>query len=347
MEEGPLPTRAQVKAAEFSQWYPLFSSLPENSLRRKNVTLRSQSICLPPSFKEYLLSDGVRLPIGAKTSGILDFGGSDTSDWSEDGSQAGDGDTDDGLSKEEDIDFSGLCREIQQAIDNLGGEVVPKLNWSSPRDAVWVNGNSLKCKAPGDVFLLLKSSDFCSHDLQYAMKEVSDPNENDTVELELVLRKWCNFFPSQEFRCFVRDGELIAVSQRHHSQSFQHLVRDQYLFRSLVIEFFDEIVKPNYATSNYVFDVYIDKKERVWLVDFNVWGRRTDALLYTWAELSGADSDIVEIRVVQSEKEVRADPLSSYRAPIDTLYMTSLTGGDSAKFDEFMGLCEKPRDEDE
>jgi hypothetical protein len=50
----------------------------------------------------------------------------------------------------------------------------------------------------------------------------------------------------------------------------------------------------------------------------------------------------VEIRFVEKDKEVRHDPLSSYKAPIDTLHLASMTGGDSAKFEEFMGMCQRP-----
>ncbi len=55
---------------------------------------------------------------------------------------------------------------ISAAIKDLGGTVFPKLNWSAPRDAAWISHNaSLRCATPGDVFLLLKSSEFVSHDL--------------------------------------------------------------------------------------------------------------------------------------------------------------------------------------
>lgn len=31
-------------------------------------------------------------------------------------------------------------------------------------------------------------------------------------------------------------------------------------------------------------DVYVDKRGRVWLVDFNVFAPVTDALLFSWAD---------------------------------------------------------------
>jgi hypothetical protein len=62
--------------------------------------------------------------------------------------------------------FAELEVKIKKAIDKLGGDVFPKLNWSSPRDVPWImNMGTLKCSTPGDVFLLLKSSEFVTHDL--------------------------------------------------------------------------------------------------------------------------------------------------------------------------------------
>lgn len=64
---------------------------------------------------------------------------------------------------------------IVEAIDDLGGNIFPKLNWSSPRDAAWMGfGNSLKCSCPAQVWLLLKSSDFVAHDLTQPYKDTED-----------------------------------------------------------------------------------------------------------------------------------------------------------------------------
>ena len=34
-----------------------------------------------------------------------------------------------------------------------------------------------------------------------------------------------------------------------------------------------------------VLDVYLDKKNRIWIIDFNVFGEPTSALLFEWTEL--------------------------------------------------------------
>lgn len=345
----PMPTRGEVCHCQISSWYSTFAKLSPNPLQRHKGTMRTVFINLPDDFVEYLRgtddSRGLRLPKGCKTSSFLpneDLGDDQDAPY-----------------------FPQLDAQIESAIQSLGGKALPKLNWSAPKDALWINGGTLQCRTPGDVYLLLKASDFCSFDLNYALQNVigedserndADPPNQDisqATRFQLALRQWCQLYPSQEFRCFVKDHELVAISQRHDSQHFEHLSKDLYLMRSLIVEFFDEIVQHKFAggsVSRYCFDCYIDRKELVWLVDFNVWGQRTDTLLFTWDELEAMDSlDVVtpDIRIVETEKEVRSDPLASYRAPMDAVHLASLTGGDPKAFEALMELCQRQGDDAE
>jgi len=140
---------------------------------------------------------------------------------------------------------------------------------------------------------MLKSSDFCMHDLTHALDDLDEGEitiSTPTIEYELVLRKWSNLHDSMEFRCFVGNNELVAISQRHHTQHFSHLNKDSTNIRSTVNQFFIGAFRDNFNISrrrrrhdmvldNYVFDIYVDKDHRVWLIDFNVWSIRTDLLL--------------------------------------------------------------------
>lgn len=137
----------------------------------------------------------------------------------------------------------------------------------------------------------------------------------------------------------------VAISQRNHTQHYPHLLRDKDDIQSTVLTFFDEYVQNQFAdgmVSRYVLDVYIDQKQRVWIVDFNVWGKSTDTLLFEWSELLTLDvEDEPTFRIVETAQEVRQDPLSSYRAPIDTVDLASMTTA-SSQFEEFMKQCERP-----
>ena len=92
-------------------------------------------------------------------------------------------------------------------------------------------------------------------------------------------------------------------------------------------------------------------------MDFNPWSQSTDSLLFDWSELvtmddedadvTGDDDDdepqlLPDFRIVETNQQVRQDPLASYRAPIDTVDLASMVGGDAKQFEEFMKQCQKP-----
>ena len=190
-------TYKELIACQFSSWYPKFRSLnkhSEKSYPKNNVTIRSKIISpLPHEFIEYLKSDGVVLPKGAeKLSSCIP---ENADDWStDDEHEHQEDDNDDDEQHEELAYFPELNRQIEEILETLG-PVMPKLNWSAPRDVSWLNESTLKCSTLGDVYLLLKSSDFCMFDLDHALDDIDLSSEEDPkIVHELVLRKWCVIF---------------------------------------------------------------------------------------------------------------------------------------------------------
>jgi hypothetical protein len=166
--------------------------------------------------------------------------------------------------------------------------VAPKLNWSAPKDATWINAtNSMECRSPNDIYLLLKSSDFVTHDIAHAFDDTSDQDSDadDDIPYHLVLRKWITLNPSLEFRCFVRNRRLIAMCQRDLNH-FDFLFKMEDKLRDTVQDFFDLRLRDTFPDSNFTFDVYVPPPHgKVWLMDVNPWALRTDPLLFSWMEL--------------------------------------------------------------
>ena len=188
---------------------------------------------------------------------------------------------------------------------------MPKLNWSAPKDATWISAtNDMDCRTPNDVYLLLKSSDFVTHDLEQVFDDCESDTESDSASNSeasqkedevpearcvthsagsseipycLVLRKKIPAYnPSLEFRCFVRARQLLCMCQRdlNHFSFLPPLVSK---FRSLIQQFFDKNLQKKFPDENFVFDVYIPPPhDRVWLIDLNPWAPRTDPLLFSW-----------------------------------------------------------------
>ncbi|RHY15527.1 hypothetical protein DYB32_010751 [Aphanomyces invadans] len=252
----------------------------------------------------------------------------------------------DGIRAQEDLYPATFVRAVKDGIDRLGGRVFVKLDWSSPKDAKWIMGNSLCCTSFEDVLTLLKASDFIVHDLTLAYdgcydKDVVGKTRPDTFHL--VLKKWCNFFDSMHFRCFVgRHSTLLGICQRNCTQVYDFLASDS--TQDAVCDAIETFFEAHLSTSsvlpdpNYVFDVYVDKDHNVYLLDVNVFGAVTDPLLFTWDELHRAlvadeDRHGVDFRVATPESAARfTDPYGQYRVPVDLVHHLAQPGG----FDDFI-----------
>jgi hypothetical protein len=209
--------------------------------------------------------------------------------------------------------FPELHQTIRDTIQQLGGAVAPKLNWSAPKDAAWISRhqNTMKCTSPNDVYLLLKSSSFVSHDLEHAFDSCasssaqSPPPAGNGAAFSpvLVLRAFFSPLPSLEFRCFVKDRTLVGITQRDlNHYGFLLSIREP--IKQRVRELFDRKLRFTFPEASFVFDIYIPEADydsdaeddanhdsgsvrlgRARLIDFNPWAPHTDTLLFDWVEL--------------------------------------------------------------
>lgn len=126
----------------------------------------------------------------------------------------------------------------------------PKLNWTSPRDAAWISATqSLKCTSPFDVFLLLKSSDFINHDLNHIYEQCIDADErkSEPIQYDLILKKWYDLQPSMEFRCFVKNQEIIGITQRDVT-FYPFLLDIKQDIEHSIYNFFEDVIRDNFES---------------------------------------------------------------------------------------------------
>ena len=281
----------------FEQWYPLV---------RKNA-MKCRVVELPHAFSSYLEEDGMLLPAGVSTP-EMDSQLSDDEDLVEVGG-------DEGVSPSA-VDLGDLEQRLQGALDEVGGKAFVKLNFSAPTDAAWVT-NGLKCISTTDIFYLLKASERITDDVNIlaALKEQQEPHVTPNAlapdgalranNLKLVVKKWANFHPAMEFRCFVCAGQLVGICQRECSAFYEFLLVESDAIAETISAFVvDGATTPLLNLfSSYTLDVYVDKNKRVWIVDVGPFGHRCDPLLFTWQELEMAAAD-VERRGMQCEMRV-------------------------------------------
>lgn len=325
---------ADLRRCQIKEWYPLFEA----------HTIPTLFLPLPPSYLFYLQglslspsSDGGRSPapfLLPSSSAAFHHFPSHTTLPDPDSNFDPDSDSDsDSDSDAEAPAFPELESEVEQSISALGGAVVPKLNWSSPKDATWMSPfGSLRCESFAEICLLLHSSDCIIHDLTEALpscRDYADQEQQSESEFQffLALRKWIpDIRPEHEFRCFVQEKNLRGISQREVTALYPSLLTQKDQIIDLVSDFFYQIVKPVFESKDYTFDVYlIPKKKKVILVDFNPWGAFTLPLLFEWEELE-QEREEVEIRIVESSLGIR--PGIKTAVPYDYLDTSEGSGWD-------------------
>ncbi|BGP32516.1 hypothetical protein JCM10296v2_004297 [Rhodotorula toruloides] len=334
----PLHT-ADILACQFSHWYPLFRRIGP-----KATVIRP--IPDEDDFVEYLESDRLFLPEGSGPMGLSELSDSDSDDESPASSTDGADDRPRPSPRQRQrrqFSFPHLDAEIRSALSRYDGAVFPKLNWSSPQDAAWMlPGQNLKCQTPADVYLLLKSSDFISHDLDRAFDDCVDYDRALSLEgssldqrrgrrgwsFELVLKKWFDMPRSQEWRCFVRENRLLAISQRD-TTFYGFLQGDEVKanLRTQISDFWAREIRDKAPLSSYIFDLYLTRdSSRLFLIDLNPFSPRTDTLLFPPSHLlslhQSPSPSLPELRVVESEKGGGLPRYAHNRYPRDVVELS-------------------------
>ncbi|KAG6903116.1 hypothetical protein C0995_004663 [Termitomyces sp. Mi166 len=340
----PPQTAYYIRSFQFSSWYPHFSGLSI-----KSTVIRP----LSQEFRDYLNSDGVYVPEGSEDNATESILSDDDDD---------DDDEDEEDEEHPSFSFPELDKQIRECIKAYEA-VFPKLNFSSPRDASWIlpASSPLKCTSPSDVYLLLKSSDFITHDLSIENVFAGCDDPSSSYELELVLRKWYAMDGSRELRCFVRRNSLVGISQRdtNYYDFLNEPGTKETIARNVKGYWQKNIRNSKHWEENpdYVFDFFLTRDlSRGHIVDFNPYAPRTDPLLFTYEELAdlsdasngviGYDSvqkdgpELPEFRVIDS----RAHPAATTNAPAhqhNMIPIEALSLSSGRDIEEFAELWKK------
>lgn len=284
---GPECTIQHINNCKFSSWSEVYRRIYPKTRVIKD---------LPQEFLDYLNEDGIVLPgeqivpdddhepeiteVGSESDVAMDEPISDSTDVAD-------------ISYESKKDsFPELMIQIQDAIQELGNAVMPKLNWSAPRDAKWMSPtNNLMCNSPNEIFMLLKASDYITHDLCEAYSQCTDyspetvTNIPDCNKFELVLRKWFDINPAVEFRCFVKDRHIVGITQRDMNY-YDYLPALKERIQDSIMTTFETYIQNTFPDANFVFDVYVPSPyNKAWLIDINPYASKTDTLLFDWDEI--------------------------------------------------------------
>lgn len=265
-EEIPL-TKEEVLACSFEQWYP----------RLKRWSPPAKIIPLPADFFKFLEQPLIKLPNQEKVVEI-----------------ESDSDSEDETPFEFSPEFMDFYRRVELTVADFQ---FPKLNWLAPKDARWINSNSLRCVTADDVLLLLKSSDHIADDLDAPFLEVKPPVTGGANSYSLVLKRWIDINPSQEFRIFVHDGKAVGASQRDLNH-YPHLAAAKSELEPPLWRIAGQVAAQMPILS-FVVDIYMAPNQEPSVIDINPFLRKTSPLLYTWHELLQPETPC-ELRLVDT-----------------------------------------------
>jgi hypothetical protein len=283
------------KPFSFHYWYPIL----------ENDCIKAKLVPLPVNFIEYLLADGIFL--GDNNKAFLNFSNvesvdSSGEDWPEEGVP---------IESQKSVSFLQLYDEINEIISSrFDGKCFPKLNGFCPSDASWMNwSGTMECSNADQVVLLLKSSDIISNYLTSLEKfKLEEIYLTIPQPFNLVLKKYYNISVGCEFRCIVKEGKLIGISQRYPNKLYPFLNENKDKYIAQISTFFTTKIAPKFLEQNFIFDLYIDKN-RPWILDISPLNENLNLCLFSWNDVLNMNAPEISLggpvyRVINEESSI-------------------------------------------
>ena len=161
-----------------------------------------------------------------------------------------------------------------------------------------VSGNcfvSVDCCAPTDTerFKVKGGAVYSAKSAWYYLShsfKVAKAAASGAVEY-VCIRPYRHISKAREFRLFVHDGKLSAMSQYNLVRHFRRLEGERDKYWQMAENFVNEIIWL-LPIKTLVIDVYITSSKKVMIIDLNPWGKPTSPLLLNtwdrnWTEVTG------------------------------------------------------------
>jgi D123 len=188
-------------------------------------------------------------------------------------------------------DLNGLhtmAAKLQPLIDSFSGGAFIRLGSGSPKDSTIFRSNHGRVRQAMTAIKLLQTSMRIRTDIVRCLELDYIPS--------VFVRRWLSLHPWQEFRCFMRDKQLVGISQldcvnygahqelRHTANQIEQAIREFFLtFRThchLDRVIFDVFVVPDIEKSGFY---------RAHLTELNPWVPGTDTVLFRWGDSDDFD----------------------------------------------------------
>lgn len=185
-----------------------------------------------------------------------------------------------------------LIRKLDSALRAFPLGAFVKLGSRSPKDALnWSSSHNVvngQIKKGRDAFgTLTACSERISDDLHFQL--MNDYQPWIWLREGLDLPKW------SEFRCFMKDRELVGISQYFAREWFEEIAAHVEEIKQAIKAFFFEQFRSASHLDSVVFDIFVRRRQdhtlEVRLLEINPFCILTDPCLFQWNELERNSSE--------------------------------------------------------
>ena len=108
-----------------------------------------------------------------------------------------------------------------------------------------------------------------------------DKKQREENPIKIIIREWVDIPSKYEFRSFVKNKQLTAISQYFDTCFYPDLVAEEDLIKEKLYDFFTNQVAHRVPLNDYICDFAIDSNGRVYIVELNPFSTTTDACLFS------------------------------------------------------------------
>ncbi|KAL9653344.1 hypothetical protein ABK040_001980 [Willaertia magna] len=175
---------------------------------------------------------------------------------------------------------------------------------------------SMKIKEFKEAYFYLQNSYRILEDfILYFKQKQLNIKQQQKMEMKLIIREWIDIPLCNEFRCFIYNDKLRAISQYYDICYFKELQQNKNEIKDKLEIFINEkvnnLLKNSKLQNNkkYICDLAIGKDGNIYVIELNPYSDTTDTCLFSWKrdEKVLKESEQVEFRI--REKELKKEQL--------------------------------------
>ncbi len=195
-----------------------------------------------------------------------------------------------------------LRNRINEALKYYPDGAFVRLGSRSGKDSSYASNHGLKITDGNAAVRMLTEDTYrIAYDLRLALQNNYLPH--------VFIRQWYEIPPWAEFRCFMKNGNLLGISQYNckDTNQFPQICQYEEKLKSAIFTFFEEF-KSKVRLNEVIFDVFVLLSElnsnisvNVILLELNPFFSKTDPCLFTWSNNGDFDGSFRYIKCLSKK----------------------------------------------